>query len=179
MAESHLRALIEAGMLRATDYVWKDGMPEWAEVRAIPGLLPRSMVKPPSSVKPPPAPMPLSLNDESNEPEPRGRAARTREEEKDSDRQTQPCPFCATEIPVRAKVCRVCRETVDVALRAAEEAKREAKAARREGGSRDRLIIQHRDYRQFPHGLHLIMTILTMGMWLPIWLIHYVIWELT
>jgi len=28
----------------------------------------------------------------------------------------------------------------------------------------------------FPHVLHLVLTILTCGMWLPIWLIHYLIW---
>src|SRR4051812_37164471 len=37
---------------------------------------------------------------------------------------TQECPFCASEIPAKAKKCRECGETVDVALRAAEEARR-------------------------------------------------------
>lgn len=37
---------------------------------------------------------------------------------------TQKCPFCAEQISVEAKKCRHCGETIDVALRAAEEAKR-------------------------------------------------------
>ena len=35
----------------------------------------------------------------------------------------QDCPFCASQIPARAKKCSQCGETIDVALRAAEEAK--------------------------------------------------------
>ncbi|MET7767453.1 hypothetical protein [Nocardia sp. NPDC005366] len=27
----------------------------------------------------------------------------------------------------------------------------------------------------FPHGLHLVLTIFTCGMWAPIWLIHYLV----
>ncbi len=27
----------------------------------------------------------------------------------------------------------------------------------------------------FPHGLHLVLSLITCGMWLPIWLIHYLI----
>ncbi|MFI5539060.1 MULTISPECIES: hypothetical protein [Nocardia] len=27
----------------------------------------------------------------------------------------------------------------------------------------------------FPHGLHLVLSLVTCGMWLPIWLIHYLI----
>jgi hypothetical protein len=41
------------------------------------------------------------------------------------------CPFCDSEISAAAKRCRHCGETVDVALRAAEEARRSAEEARR------------------------------------------------
>jgi len=37
--ESQLRALIESGILRATDLVWWEGFPDWLEVRMVPGLL--------------------------------------------------------------------------------------------------------------------------------------------
>lgn len=42
--------------------------------------------------------------------------------------QTQECAFCAELISIRAKKCKHCGETLDVALRAAEEAKRAATA---------------------------------------------------
>lgn len=29
--------------------------------------------------------------------------------------------------------------------------------------------------RSFPHGLHLILTLITCGLWSPIWLIHYLL----
>lgn len=41
---------------------------------------------------------------------------------------TQECPFCAEHILIRAKKCKHCGETVDVALRAAEEARRAAES---------------------------------------------------
>ncbi len=40
-----------------------------------------------------------------------------------TDTAMQECPFCASQIPERAKKCSQCGETIDVALRAAEEAK--------------------------------------------------------
>lgn len=30
-------------------------------------------------------------------------------------------------------------------------------------------------HRSFPHTLHLILTILTCGLWAPIWIIHYLL----
>lgn len=29
--------------------------------------------------------------------------------------------------------------------------------------------------RAFPHGLHLVLSLITCGLWLPIWLIHYLV----
>lgn len=29
--------------------------------------------------------------------------------------------------------------------------------------------------RSFPHGLHLVLTLITCGLWSPIWLIHYLL----
>ncbi|NKY44282.1 hypothetical protein [Nocardia cerradoensis] len=29
--------------------------------------------------------------------------------------------------------------------------------------------------RSFPHGLHLVLTLITCGLWAPIWLIHYLL----
>ncbi|MBF6258686.1 hypothetical protein IU436_16525 [Nocardia farcinica] len=29
--------------------------------------------------------------------------------------------------------------------------------------------------RAFPHGLHLVLSLITCGLWLPVWLIHYLV----
>lgn len=42
----------------------------------------------------------------------------------------RPCPFCAEQILVEAKICKHCHETLDPVLRAAEERRREAQRAR-------------------------------------------------
>lgn len=87
------------------------------------------------------------------------------------------CPFCAEFIAARAKKCRHCGETVDVALRRAEEALRASErpqnvymnaggAATAGGGS---------VLRPFSHGLHIILSVLTLGWWLPVYLILYLI----
>jgi hypothetical protein len=97
------------------------------------------------------------------------------------------CPFCAELVKARAKKCKHCGETLDVALRAAEEAQRNAERARKDArrrGDVNQQVVIHQEYRDryrptFPHALHLILTILTFGMWLPAWIIHWIVWELT
>jgi len=94
----------------------------------------------------------------------------------------QTCPFCAEQIPQSAKKCKYCRETLDVALRAAEEAQRTASK-----GSNQQQVVIHQDggdhvYRRrrrqdFPHLIHLVVSVFTCGAWLPVWLIHRLIWE--
>ena len=39
---------------------------------------------------------------------------------------TKPCPFCGEPVLIEAKKCKHCHETIDVALRAADEARRHA-----------------------------------------------------
>jgi hypothetical protein len=77
-----------------------------------------------------------------------------------------------------AKKCKHCGETVDVALRAAEEARRIAENSSRGGGSASAAsatVVVQVSQKYFPHFLHLILTILTCGLWFPIWVLHYII----
>jgi hypothetical protein len=83
-----------------------------------------------------------------------------------------------------AKKCKHCGETLDVALRAAEESRRIAEMAGRSGGgggggaatANTTVVIGDRfGPRPFPHVLHLVLTFFTCGLWLPVWIIHYLI----
>jgi hypothetical protein len=105
--------------------------------------------------------------------------------------ETMACPFCNERISKNAKKCRFCGETVDVALRAAEEARNEARRSSRrrdrDSGNNQQVVInQHSERHErivvshsFPHGLHLLLTVLTCGLWLPIWLTIFFFWSLT
>lgn len=91
----------------------------------------------------------------------------------------KPCPFCAEPVKVQAKRCKHCGETLDAAMRSAEEAKTLAKMASRRGG--DVSVSQSVTVRTggFPHVLHLVITVCTCGLWLPVWITHYIIWACT
>ena len=101
-----------------------------------------------------------------------------------SEQQTKECPFCAEQVIVNAKKCKHCGEIIDVTLRMAEDAKKAssrnpmvfmnaggggASAAAASASSGNGNMAK----RNFPHFLHCLVTIFTMGMWLPIWILHY------
>ena len=94
---------------------------------------------------------------------------------------TRACPFCDSKISVSAKKCKHCGETVDVALRAAEEALRQSNRRDSASGSQQQVVIQQgggRNYVPFPrHILHLVLTLLTCGIWLPVWIIDALCWN--
>jgi hypothetical protein len=87
---------------------------------------------------------------------------------------TQKCPFCAELISIEAKKCKHCGETLDVTLRAAEEAKRNAQNPmvfmNAAGGG---TAVISSDKKRFPHLIHLLVTLCTWGLWGIIWLLHY------
>jgi len=101
----------------------------------------------------------------------------------------QQCPFCAEMIAATAKKCKHCGETVDVALRASQEARRAAELAQSGGGgggaAASTTVVIDRGgptvvyQKSFPHGLHLVLTIVTCGVWLPVWIIHYIVRSLS
>jgi hypothetical protein len=106
---------------------------------------------------------------------------------------TKECPFCSEQVNATAKKCKHCGETIDVALRMAEDAKKSfsphgpvfmnaggggaaasSSAAVSERGERYR----DRPERSFAiwHVVHLVLTLATCGFWLPVWGIHFFIW---
>ena len=98
------------------------------------------------------------------------------------EQQQVECAFCAELISARAKKCKHCGETVDVTLRSAEEALRASQrsgnvymnaggggaAAATAGGGSGPLL------RPFNHVLHIILSVLTLGWWLPVYLLLYI-----
>jgi len=99
---------------------------------------------------------------------------------------TKECPFCSEEIKVNAKKCKHCGEILDIALRAAHEAKKNAMqtpnvfmnaggggaAASASSSSSSNAGLVAR--ANFPHGWHLFLSLITAGAWTPIWILHYI-----
>ena len=96
------------------------------------------------------------------------------------------CPFCGEHVRASAKKCKHCGETIDLALRAAEESRRWAEQSSRSQGpnvfmnaggaaaassSSSRREYRERRPKPFSHGVHLILTLVTCGAWLPIWIL--------
>lgn len=97
----------------------------------------------------------------------------------DLSRPTKACPFCGEEVLAVAKKCKHCSEILDVVLRAAEEAKQaahRAAAGSSAAASSSTTVVMQQGVdrrRSFPHLLHFFATFITAGLWLPIWILHY------
>lgn len=102
------------------------------------------------------------------------------------------CPFCCEPIAADAKKCRHCGETVDMALRMAEEAKRESERRSKDtnlvvnnnnnnnnggGGGVERVYYHTAPQFGHWHAIHAFLTLLTCGLWFPLWIVHYMIWS--
>lgn len=88
------------------------------------------------------------------------------------------CPFCGEKVLATAKKCKHCGEILDASLRMVEEAKRFAELSSRGGvassAAASTTVVVQVAGRDFPHLLHLILTICTCGFWLPVWVLHYI-----
>lgn len=91
------------------------------------------------------------------------------------------CPFCAELISSRAKKCRHCGETVDITLRRAEEALRASERSSSVymnaggGGGAASSVGTGSVLRPFNHVLHIVLSVVTLGWWLPVYLVLYLV----
>lgn len=85
---------------------------------------------------------------------------------------TKECGFCGESIKMIAKKCKHCGETLDATLRVAEEAQR---AANQTGNVYMNASNAQpaQQLRPFPWLGHLLLTLLTLGWWAPVWILHY------
>jgi len=137
IAHDKLIELAKAGKLRPDDMVRREDQQEWQEARKVKGLFDGSAIvgKPasPPAMKPavsaPPAPTlratadPMVVVERIHQPAPIV-VESARPMVIPSEPRTKPCPFCSEPVLADAKKCKHCGEIIDVALRAAEEAKR-------------------------------------------------------
>jgi hypothetical protein len=191
----NLRRLAREGQLIGEDKVRKGKSGNWVEARNVKGLFPEPKAEPTTTEKKPPlvgeiVTAPARL-DEAWPPvhaivihPPTAVAVPSGQQSLDliqspiaGERAMVACPFCAEMILAAAKKCKHCGETLDVAMRAAEEAQRAAQRAPTAAAAVS-VVNQHSvvfaaPKHGFPHGLHLLATLLTLGWWLPVWILHY------
>lgn len=81
------------------------------------------------------------------------------------------CPYCAERILAKAKKCKHCGEVLDHQMREIEILKQQKNLiVNNNNNNNSSNAVGKIDY---PWGWHLILTILTGGMWLFVWLILY------
>lgn len=92
------------------------------------------------------------------------------------------CPYCSEQINAKSKKCRHCGEILDPQMRELEFLKSQrnnpnvfmnaggggsAAAASSSSGGDGALL------RRFPHWFHILLCILTGGLWIPVYLLMY------
>lgn len=87
------------------------------------------------------------------------------------------CPYCSGDIAAKAKKCRHCGEMLDPQMRELELLKSQKSTAptvfMNAGGGGGAAIGSGFQLHGFRHWLHIILTLITGGMWLPVYVLLY------
>ncbi len=143
---------------------WLDHHPE------LPAHEQRVPVPPPAAPQPPALPLAGPSGVPVLRPSSRGELA----EGGENVVEYKECPFCGEDIRKQAKKCKHCGETLDVTLRAAEEARRESRRSRQSVNVRQTTYVDGGYYKApFNHTVHIVLDVLTCGSWIPI---HLICW---
>lgn len=90
---------------------------------------------------------------------------------------TVECPYCSGEISPKAKKCRHCGEILDPQMREMELLKNQRTAPppvyMNAGGGGGAAGGYAAPLRRFPHVLHIIICLITGGLWFPVYVLLY------
>ena len=92
---------------------------------------------------------------------------------------TKTCPYCAEQIKAESKKCRHCGEIVDHQMRELEALKSQRNSPNvfmnaGGGASSSSSSNDSMQLRKFPHWIHILLTIFTGGLWLPVYLLMFI-----
>jgi hypothetical protein len=85
------------------------------------------------------------------------------------------CPYCSETINAKSKKCRHCNEIIDPQMREMELLRNQKSTpnvfmnAGGGGGGGGPMVL-----RRFPHFIHLIISLVTGGLWLPIYILMFI-----
>jgi predicted nucleic acid-binding Zn ribbon protein len=83
------------------------------------------------------------------------------------------CPYCSEPINAKAKKCRHCGEILDQQMREIELLKSQKAGQQVFMNAGGAAIAGGGPVRRFPHWFHIIFTIISGGLWLPIYFLMY------
>ncbi|HDC4302437.1 zinc ribbon domain-containing protein [Leclercia adecarboxylata] len=93
------------------------------------------------------------------------------------------CPYCDEKISLNAKKCKHCGEILDQQMRDIEQLKRDRAqnpnivVSNNNNNNNNNGNGYHPGYvapKSFPHLLHFVLTFFTAGLWLVVWVFHYI-----
>lgn len=88
------------------------------------------------------------------------------------------CPYCSEQINAKSKKCRHCGELLDPQMREIENLKSRGSPVFMNAGGGGGAAAAGAGFggpvARFPHRIHIILSIVSAGMWVPIYILMYV-----
>ncbi len=85
------------------------------------------------------------------------------------------CPYCAEKIKAKAKKCKHCNEIIDAQMRDIDVLKSQNKdvIVNNANAASSAITASDSGKKPFNHGGHMLVTVLTCGFWLPVYILVY------